>query len=52
LFNSVSMMSGTNLPTFLSRVGHIDIPADSRFFGKPPDAEEMIAQMRSVIGHA
>ena len=30
----------------------IDLPADSRFFGKPLEAVEMIAQMRSMIGHA
>ena len=28
----------------------IDIPADSRFFGKPLEAREMIAQMQSMIG--
>ena len=31
---------------------NIDLPADSRFFGKPLEAGEMIAQMRSMIGHA
>jgi CheY-like chemotaxis protein len=30
----------------------IAIPADSRFFGKPLAAGEMIAQMRNMIGHA
>lgn len=30
----------------------IDLPSDSRFFGKPLEAEDMIAQMRSMIGHA
>ena len=30
----------------------IDIPADSRFFGKPLGAKEMIAEMQKVIGHA
>jgi len=30
----------------------IDLPVDSRFFGKPLEAVEMIAQMRSMIGHA
>ena len=30
---------------------NIDLPADSRFFGKPLEAGEMIAQMRSMIGH-
>lgn len=29
-----------------------DIPADSRFFGKPLAAKEMIAELRSMIGHA
>jgi CheY-like chemotaxis protein len=28
-----------------------DIPADSRFYGKPLEAREMIAEMRSMIGH-
>jgi hypothetical protein len=30
----------------------VDIPADSRFFGRPLEAEEMIARKRSMIGHA
>ena len=30
----------------------IDIPANSRFFGKPLDAKVMIALMRNMIGHA
>jgi hypothetical protein len=30
----------------------IDIPADSRFFGKPLEANEMIAEMQNMIGHA
>jgi CheY-like chemotaxis protein len=30
----------------------IDIPADSRFFGKPLEAGEMIAQMQHMIGNA
>jgi CheY-like chemotaxis protein len=30
----------------------IDIPADSRFYGKPLGAKEMIAEMRNMIGHA
>ena len=30
----------------------IDIPADSRFFGKPLEAREMIAEMQSMIGRA
>ena len=34
------------------RLANIDIPADSRFFGKPLEAEEMIAEMQSMIGHA
>jgi CheY-like chemotaxis protein len=29
-----------------------DIPPDSRFFGKPLEAREMIAEMREMIGHA
>jgi CheY-like chemotaxis protein len=31
---------------------NIDIPADSRFYGKPLEAKEMIAEMQSMIGHA
>jgi CheY-like chemotaxis protein len=34
------------------RPANIDIPADSRFFGKPLEAEEMIAEMQDMIGHA
>jgi CheY-like chemotaxis protein len=30
----------------------IDIPADSRFFGKPLEAKQMIAEMQSMIGYA
>jgi len=30
----------------------IVIPADSRFFGKPLEAREMIAEMQNMIGHA
>jgi CheY-like chemotaxis protein len=30
----------------------LDIPADSRFYGKPLAAKDMIAQMRNLIGHA
>jgi CheY-like chemotaxis protein len=30
----------------------IDIPSDSRFFGKPLQAKEMIAEMQDMIGHA
>jgi len=29
-----------------------DIPVDSRFFGKPFAAQEMIAELQSMIGHA
>jgi CheY-like chemotaxis protein len=31
------------------RLANIDIPADSRFFGKPLEAKVMIAQMQSMI---
>ena len=34
------------------RLGIAEIPADSRFFGKPLEAAEMIAQMQKMIGHA
>jgi CheY-like chemotaxis protein len=34
------------------RLANIDLPADSRFFGKPLVAEEMIAEMQNMIGHA
>ena len=34
------------------RPANIDIPADSRFFGKPLEAEAMIAEMQDMIGHA
>jgi CheY-like chemotaxis protein len=34
------------------RPADIDIPADSRFYGKPLEATEMIAEMRNMIGHA
>jgi CheY-like chemotaxis protein len=30
----------------------IDTPANSRFFGKPLEAREMIAEMQKMIGHA
>ena len=30
----------------------VDIPADSRFFGKPLVAKEVIAEMQDMIGHA
>jgi CheY-like chemotaxis protein len=29
-----------------------DIPPDSRFYGKPLEARKMIAEMKSMIGHA
>jgi CheY-like chemotaxis protein len=34
------------------KLASIDLPADSRFFGKPLEAKVMIAQMQSMIGHA
>ena len=34
------------------KLANIDIPADSRFFGKPLEAREIIAEMRNMIGHA
>jgi len=34
------------------KLGNIEIPTDSRFFGKPLEAQEMIAEMQSMIGHA
>jgi CheY-like chemotaxis protein len=34
------------------RLPDIDIPADSRFFGKPLEAKEMIAEMQNMIGRA
>jgi CheY-like chemotaxis protein len=34
------------------KLGTIDIPADSRFFGKPLEAAEMIALLQKMIGHA
>jgi hypothetical protein len=34
------------------RLASIDIPADSRFLGKPLEAREMIVEMQSMIGHA
>jgi DNA-binding NtrC family response regulator len=33
-------------------LANIDIPAHSRFFGKPLDAAEMIAEMRNMMGDA
>jgi CheY-like chemotaxis protein len=34
------------------RTTSLDIPPDSRFFGKPLEDEAMIAQLQSMIGHA
>jgi CheY-like chemotaxis protein len=34
------------------KLASIDIPVGSRFFGKPLEADEMIAEMRNMIGHA
>src|SRR6202043_3839889 len=34
------------------KAAHIDIPADTRFFGKALGDQEMIAEMRNMIGHA
>jgi CheY-like chemotaxis protein len=34
------------------RLENSDIPADSRFFGKPLAAKEMIAELQSMIGQA
>jgi CheY-like chemotaxis protein len=34
------------------KLASIDIPADSRFFGKPFEAADMIAEMRNMIGQA
>ena len=34
------------------RLTSMDIPADSRFFGKPLEAREMIVEMQNMIGHA
>jgi CheY-like chemotaxis protein len=34
------------------RPASIDIPADSRFFGKPLEAKEMIVEMQDMIGRA
>ncbi len=33
-------------------LANMDIPADSRFFGKPLEAREMIVEMQNMIGHA
>ena len=34
------------------KLANIDIPADSRFFGKPLAAREMISEIQDMIGHA
>ena len=34
------------------RLANIDIPPHSRFFGKPLQAKEMIAEMQDMIGEA
>jgi CheY-like chemotaxis protein len=34
------------------KLANIEIPADSRFFGKPFEAKDMIAEMQNMIGHA
>jgi CheY-like chemotaxis protein len=34
------------------KAANLDIPADSRFFGKPLEDREMITEMRNMIGHA
>lgn len=34
------------------KLANIDIPADSRFFGKPLEAREMISEIQDMIGHA
>jgi CheY-like chemotaxis protein len=34
------------------KLANIDIPTDSRFFGKPLEAKKMIAEMQDMIGHA
>jgi CheY-like chemotaxis protein len=34
------------------KLANLDIPPGSRFFGKPLDAEDMIAQLQNMIGHA
>jgi CheY-like chemotaxis protein len=42
----IILVSGQVRPT------NLDIPPDSRFFGKPLEDEAMIAQLQSMIGHA
>jgi CheY-like chemotaxis protein len=34
------------------QLADIEIPVDSRFFGKPFEARDMIAEMQDMIGHA
>jgi hypothetical protein len=34
------------------RLANIDIPPNSRFFGKPLQAAEMIAEIQDMIGEA
>jgi hypothetical protein len=34
------------------KLANIDVPTDSRFFGKPLEAKKMIAEMQDMIGHA
>jgi CheY-like chemotaxis protein len=34
------------------KLANIDIPPQSRFFGKPLDSEDLIAEIRSMIGRA
>jgi CheY-like chemotaxis protein len=34
------------------KLTNLDIPPGSRFFGKPLDAKDMIAQLQNMIGHA
>jgi CheY-like chemotaxis protein len=34
------------------KLANLDIPANSRFFGKPLEAGEMIAEIQDMIGHA
>jgi CheY-like chemotaxis protein len=34
------------------KAANIDIPVDSRFFGKPLEDHQMIAEMRNMVGHA
>jgi CheY-like chemotaxis protein len=34
------------------KLANVDIPANSRFYGKPLEAKEMIAELQSMIGHA